>query len=66
MGSVLLTIFIGVIFAIPLIYILELEGQGAITLLIFLSVGIVGIFLAIMKLILKRWRKPDANNSIKS
>jgi hypothetical protein len=51
MSTVALTILIGVILAIPLIYFLELESPGAITLLIFLCVGIVGILSKLLKFI---------------
>jgi hypothetical protein len=57
MSTIALTIFIGVILAIPLVYFLELEGPGAITLLIFLCTGTVGTFLAIIKFISKKRRR---------
>jgi hypothetical protein len=57
MSTVALTIFIGVILAVPLVYVLELESPGAITLLIFLCTGTVGTFLAIRKSISKKRRR---------
>ena len=57
MSTIALTIFIGVILAIPLIYFLELESPGAITLLIFLCTGTVGIFVALIKFISKKRKR---------
>ena len=57
MSTAMLTIFGGVVLAIPFIFILELESAGAITLLIFLSCGIVGILSGLVKHILKNKRK---------
>ena len=51
MSTIALTIFIGVVLAIPLIYVLELESPGAITLMIFLCTGTVGTFSALIKFI---------------
>ncbi len=57
MSTIALTIYIGVILAIPFIYFLELESPGAITLLIFLCTGTVGIFVALIKLISKKRKR---------
>lgn len=54
MSNVVLTIFLGVILAIPLIYLLDLEGSGGITLLIFLCTGTVGILFGFAKVISKK------------
>jgi hypothetical protein len=64
-GSIVLTIVLGVILAVPLIYILELKGHGAITLLVFLCIGVIGIFWRITKFFSKKRRRPDAKHSIK-
>jgi len=53
MGNIVLTIFLGVVLAIPLIYFLELEGPGGITLMIFLCTGTVGILFSFVKFISK-------------
>lgn len=51
-----LTLFLGILLSLPLLYILELSSLGAITLLIFLCVGIV----ATLILIIGRFRKGGA------
>lgn len=57
MGNIVLTIFLGVILAIPLIYILDLESPGGITLLIFLCTGTVGILFGFVKFISKKKKR---------
>jgi ABC-type transport system involved in Fe-S cluster assembly fused permease/ATPase subunit len=68
MSTVGLAIIIGVILAIPCIYILELENPGAITLLIFVCCGIVYLTLTLIKFISsqKKRRRSDANHSTDS
>lgn len=68
MGTIILTIFIGVILALPLIYLLDLESPGGITLLIFICTGTVGILFGFVKFISKkkRRRQSDEDQSIGS
>ena len=66
MGNIVLTIFLGVILAIPLIYLLDLESPGGITLLIFLCTGMVGIVFGFVKFISKKRRQSDEDQSIGS
>jgi hypothetical protein len=51
-----LTLFMGTLLSLPLLYVLELNSLGAITLLIFLCVGLAATLL----LILGRYRKRGA------
>ena len=66
MGNIVLTIFLGVILAVPLIYLLDLESPGGITLLIFLCTGTVGILFGFVKFISKKKkrRQSDEDQSI--
>jgi hypothetical protein len=61
MGTLILTIFLGVVLAIPLIYLLDLESPGGITLLIFLCTGTVGIFSGFAKFISKKKKRRQSN-----
>lgn len=63
MGKTVLTIFLGVLLAIPLIYWLELESKGAITLLVFLCTGVTGVIVALIKLFSKKKRQPDDDHA---
>ena len=56
MRNLVLTIFLGVILSIPLIYFLDLESPGGITLLIFLCIKLkVNLAIILMiKVLLKR------------
>lgn len=59
MGNIVLTIFLGVILSIPLIYVLDLESTGGITLLIFLCTATVGLLFSFVKFISKKRRQSD-------
>jgi len=43
MGKLLVSVSLGIILAIPLIYLLELESEGAITLQIFICIAAVAL-----------------------
>ena len=66
MSNIVLTIFLGVILAIPLIHFLDLESQGGITLLVFLCTGMVGLINGFVKFISKKKkrRQSDEDQSI--
>ena len=55
------TIFIGLVIALPLIYVLELDSPQAITLLIFLCFGTVFIISDLIKVLIKTLRKEKSN-----
>jgi hypothetical protein len=57
MNRLSITIFTGVILAIPFIYFLSLDNPGAITLLIFLCVGLVATVWSLIKLVFQKKRK---------
>lgn len=47
------TIFLGVVIALPLIFFLDLNGSGAISLILFISVGLVFLFKSLFTAIFK-------------
>lgn len=64
MANIALMIFLGVIIAIPFIYLLDLESLSGITLLIFLCTGTVSILFGFVKFISKKRRQSDEDQSI--
>lgn len=63
MGTMAVALFIGVILAIPVIYILELDSGGAITLTIFLCSGMAGSLLAFIKFMKAKKEKEDTGEN---
>lgn len=48
MKTIGLALFLGTVLSLPILYLLELSSPGAITLVIFLCVGLMGILIAIV------------------
>lgn len=62
MGKFTLTLIIGVLISVPLIYLLQLKGPGAITLLIFLCVGLTFIIRSLFNFIFKKKTQKSNDN----
>lgn len=62
MKKLSLTFVVGLLLALPIIYLLQLEGLGAITLVILLSIGLVFLLTAAFSALIGKKKQGGASS----